>query len=65
MKLSESFTIQLDKSADVVRLAFVFVRPVYDDKFQEDLLFYKLSEARATGEDIIWILDQLVYKPLN
>jgi hypothetical protein len=29
------------------------------------LLFYKLSEARATGEDIIWILDQLVYKPLN
>jgi hypothetical protein len=65
MKLSESFTIQLNKSADVVRLAFVFVRPVYDNKFQEDLLLCKLSEARATGLGIIWILDQLVYRPLN
>jgi len=36
MNLSESITIQLDKSADVVRLAFAFVRPVYEDKFQED-----------------------------
>jgi hypothetical protein len=65
MKLNESFTIQLDKSADIVRLAVTFVRHVYGDKFQEDLLYCKLSEAHATGEDIIWILDQLFYRPLN
>jgi hypothetical protein len=65
MNLSESFTIQLDMSADVVRLAVTFVRPVYEDKFQEDLLFCRLSEAQATGEDIIWILDQLFYRPLK
>jgi hypothetical protein len=65
MKLSESFTIQLDMSTDVVRLADTFVRPVYEDKFQEDLLFCKLNKAQATGKDIIWILDKLFYRPLN
>jgi hypothetical protein len=53
MKLSKSFTIQLDMSADVVRLAVTFVRTLYENKFQEDLLLCKLSEAQATGEDII------------
>jgi len=65
MKLSESFTIQLDMSTDIVRLAVTFVRPVYEDKFQEDLLFCKLSEALATGDNIIWILYQLFYRPLK
>lgn len=59
MKLSELFTIQLDKSADIVKLAVAFVRHVYEDKYTEDLLFCKLSEAQATDEDIVWILDQL------
>jgi hypothetical protein len=65
MKLSESFTIQLDKSADVVRLAVAFVRRVYEDKFQEDVFFCKLTEAQAKGEDIICILDQIFYRQLN
>lgn len=66
MKLSESFTIQQDQSADVkLAVVFAFVRHVYKDKFKEDLLFCKLSEAQATDQYIIWILDQLFYRPSN
>lgn len=66
MKLSESFTIQQDQSADVkLAVGFAFVRLVYEDKVKEDLLFCKLSEAQATGQYLIWILDQLSHRPSN
>jgi hypothetical protein len=43
LRLSGSFTIQLDESADVVNLVIllVFVRCVYEGEFQEDLLLCK------------------------
>jgi hypothetical protein len=66
LRLSESFTIQLDESTDVVNVVIllVFIRYVYEGEFQEDLLLCKSTEARITGEDIFQILDQF-YKPPN
>jgi hypothetical protein len=64
LRLNESFTIQLDESADVVNLAvlLVFVRCVYEGEFQEDLLLCKSTEAQITGEDIFRIKDQFFIK---
>jgi hypothetical protein len=57
LRLSESFTIQLDESTDVnLELLFVFVRFVYEGEFQEDLLLCKSIEAQITDEDIFQIL---------
>jgi hypothetical protein len=60
LRLSESFTVQLNESTDVVNLAIllVFVRYVYEGEFQEDLLLCKSTEAQITGKDIFQILDQ-------
>jgi hypothetical protein len=60
LRLSESFTIQLDESTDAVNLSIllVFVRYVYKGEFQEDLLLCKSTEAKITGEDIFQILDK-------
>jgi hypothetical protein len=47
LRLSESFTIQLDESTDVVNLTIllVFVWHAYEGEFQEDLLLCKSIEA--------------------
>jgi hypothetical protein len=62
LRLSESFTIHLDESTDVVNLAIllVFARYVYEGEFLEDLLLCKSVEAQITGEDIFQILDQFL-----
>jgi hypothetical protein len=67
LRLSESFTIQLDESTDAVNLSIllVFVRYVYEGEFQDDLLLCKSTEAQITGEDVFQILDRFFYKPPN
>jgi hypothetical protein len=67
LRLSESFTIQLDENTDVVNLAIllVFVRYVYEGEFQEDLLLCKTIEAQITGKDIFSDFKSVFYKPPN
>jgi hypothetical protein len=67
VRLSESFTIQLDESTDVVNVAvlLVFVRYVYEGECQEDLLLCKSTEAEVTDKDIFSDFRSVFYKPPN
>uniref|UniRef100_A0A671MB63 Uncharacterized protein n=1 Tax=Sinocyclocheilus anshuiensis TaxID=1608454 RepID=A0A671MB63_9TELE len=59
LRLCEQFALQLDECTDVSSAAqlLVYVRYLWDSKIMEDFLFSKELKRRATGEEIVKMLD--------
>jgi hypothetical protein len=59
LKCSFVFSLQLDKSTDIPGLAvlLVFVRFLFQNKIEENLLLCKFHQSSATGEKISKVIN--------
>ena len=59
VKLSQTFSLQMDESTDVAGLAIllVFIRYIHDCNVKEDLLLCKPLKTHTTGECIFELID--------
>ncbi|XP_035229056.1 protein FAM200A-like [Stegodyphus dumicola] len=62
IKESPKFSIQLDKTTDITKLAqlLVYVRYVYKESVEEELLFCRPMEDHTTGKDIYCKVDEFL-----
>ncbi|XP_035229526.1 zinc finger BED domain-containing protein 5-like [Stegodyphus dumicola] len=62
IKESPKFSIQLDETTDITKLAqlLVYVRYVYKESVEEELLFCRPMEDHTTGKDIYCKVDEFL-----
>ena len=58
IKVSGSFSIQLDESTDVVTFhsSYMFVRYIHDGKISDDFLFCRGLTSRTTAHDVLKVV---------